>query len=169
MFWLLGLQIRGVTFIILLLSHKLGGLLGLFGVIIKHIFHLGLGTFCQTPSPLTKCSQFWIWEWARPPPIWAMFPNFTHFFLSSSLTYHPDLNSLIFVGSAFRVVIWAAFLASIDTVSPSNFHKNLPKLVGTACSHKFVLVKTVYFLKFKTLKRRVIHSEFLMGGPMGGQ
>ena len=38
----------GVNFIILLFSHKLGGLLGLCGVIIKHTFHLG--TCYQTPD-----------------------------------------------------------------------------------------------------------------------
>ena len=70
----------------MLLSHKLGGLLGLFGVIIKHIFHLGLGTFTYffVPHKMFPSLNLGMSE-TPPPPIWAMFPNFTHFFLSCSL------------------------------------------------------------------------------------
>ena len=52
------------TFIILLFSHKLGGLLSLFWFIIKNIFHFRFGKFCQTKNNLLLSKKA-----TKKPPI----------------------------------------------------------------------------------------------------
>ena len=64
----------------------------------KTHFSFGIGNILPDPLPPHKMfpSLNLGMSEAPPPPIWAMFPNFTHFFLSSSLKKTQEVGNVSF-------------------------------------------------------------------------